>query len=88
MKIMIIDYLRFDDLVHKFHLALDQNLFHQYVKIFLAIPESWENNRPSSIPIINGSTDILQLFKHNANEIWSFTKSEYSILIENVGHSY
>jgi len=33
------DYLRFDDLVHKFHLAPDQNLFHQYVKIFLAIPE-------------------------------------------------
>jgi len=62
------DYFRFDDLVHNFHLAPDQNLFHQNVKFFLAIPESWENNNPFSTPIISGSADILQLFKHNANE--------------------
>jgi len=55
------------------------------VKIFLAIPVSWKNNSPSTTPIINGSTDILQLFKHNANEIWSSRKSVYFCLIENEG---
>jgi len=38
-QLLIYDYFRFYDIVHKFHLASDQKLFHQHAKMSLAIPK-------------------------------------------------
>jgi len=54
------NYLCFDDLARKFILEPDQELCHDYIKLHLAIQETWESAGMTS--------NTCFFYKHNVNK--------------------
>jgi len=65
------NYLAFTDFARKFEIVSDSQSFNDYIKLYLAITESWEGGELSSSN--NNSTDsgvnLLNIVKQNATSI-------------------
>ena len=68
------NYMRFSDLVCKFPITSDSQTNKDYVTLYLAIPETWEN-RASSTLTDNTNVDFLNIVKQKFLNSWVSTKS-------------
>ena len=74
--------MRFSDLACKFPITSDSQTNKDYVILYLALPETWEN-RASSTLTNNTNVDFLNIVKQKSLDSWVFTKSVYLHLTGN-----
>ena len=70
------NYMRFSDLACKFPITSDSQTNKDYVTLYLAIPETWEN-RASSTLTDNTNVDFLNIVKQKSLDSGVSTKSIY-----------
>jgi len=67
--------------VRKFNLEPDQELFHDYIKLYLAIPETCES---AAITSNNDVVNVFSELKCNTRDILNSTKCVYLHLLESI----
>ena len=70
------NYMRFSNLACKFPITFDSQTNKDYVTLYLAIPETWEN-RASSTLTDNRNIDFLNIVKQKSLDSWVSTKRVY-----------
>ena len=76
------NYMRFSDLACKFPITTDSQTNKDYVTLYLALPDTWEN-RASSTLTDNTNVDFLNIVKQKSLDSWVSTKSVYLHLTGN-----
>ena len=76
------NYMRFSDLACKFSINSNSQTNKDYVTLYLAVPETWEN-RASSTLIYNTNVDFLNIVKQKSLDSWVSTKNVYLHLTGN-----
>ena len=74
--------MRFSNLTCKFPITSDSQTNKDYVTLYLAISETWEN-RASSTLTDNANVDFLNIVKQKSLDSWVSTKSVYLHLTGN-----
>ena len=68
--------LSFSDLAQKYDLKIENKLFFKYVKLYIFIPEKWENNI-QSFHFHRTPSNYLEIVKQNCRDKWQSTKKVY-----------